>query len=380
MYTTAWIYVDEVTDYTFGSYQEEVAEFSIKNLNITNITEIAQTSNQVDFFGTFVPDVLSFNEYYPYGMLLPKRHGAVDSYRYGFQGQEKDDEVKGEGNSVNYKFRMHDPRLGRFFAVDPLTKKYPHYSPYSFSGNKILAFTELEGLEEKSIHWTGPYESLVNSVKSYFGFDYFDIENPSDSEPEDVAKILRKRQDALKRTQKATEDIKIATYVVAAIPVTFILVPTVAIEIAPMVITAASGEVIATKMIISAGSQMAMTGDIDLADVMFDGILINGAGEVVGGFVDLNIISGDVKLIGINKDEKEVVIDLATSLIAKGIEIKNESLINPKHIDPKAKKIFDAIYGTVISVTETSVNEKLKEKKGSNTATDASSDNNIEDE
>jgi len=42
-----------------------------------------------------VPDVLSFNEYYPYGMLLPKRHGAVDSYRYGFQGQEKDDEIKG---------------------------------------------------------------------------------------------------------------------------------------------------------------------------------------------------------------------------------------------------------------------------------------------
>jgi RHS repeat-associated protein len=81
-------------------------------------------------------------------MLLPKRHGAVDSYRYGFQGQEKDDEIKGEGNSVNYKFRMHDPRLGRFFAVDPLTKKYPHYSPYSFSGNKVIFARELEGLEE----------------------------------------------------------------------------------------------------------------------------------------------------------------------------------------------------------------------------------------
>ncbi len=59
-----------------------------------------------------------------------------------------DDEVKGEGNSINYKFRMHDPRVGRFFAVDPLTAKYPHYSPYSFSGNKVIAFVELEGLEE----------------------------------------------------------------------------------------------------------------------------------------------------------------------------------------------------------------------------------------
>jgi hypothetical protein len=43
---------------------------------------------------------------------------------------------------------MHDPRLGRFFAVDPLIKSYPHYSPYSFSGNKVIAYVELEGLEE----------------------------------------------------------------------------------------------------------------------------------------------------------------------------------------------------------------------------------------
>ena len=70
------------------------------------------------------------------------------SYRYGFQAQERDDEIKGAGNSVNYTYRMHDTRLGRFFAVDPLVKCYPHYTPYSFSGNKVIAFIELEGLEE----------------------------------------------------------------------------------------------------------------------------------------------------------------------------------------------------------------------------------------
>ena len=43
---------------------------------------------------------------------------------------------------------MHDPRVGRFFAVDPLSPQYPHYTPYSFSGNKLIAFRELEGLEE----------------------------------------------------------------------------------------------------------------------------------------------------------------------------------------------------------------------------------------
>ena len=68
-------------------------------------------------------------------------------YRYGFQGQEKDDELKGEGNSLNYTFRMHDPRIGRFFAVDPLSPKYPFYSPYAFSGNRVIDMVELEGME-----------------------------------------------------------------------------------------------------------------------------------------------------------------------------------------------------------------------------------------
>jgi RHS repeat-associated protein len=86
-------------------------------------------------------------------MLLNNRHGSVDSdaYRYGFQGQERDDEVKGEGNSYNYKYRMHDPRLGRFFAVDPLSRQYPHNSPYAFSENSTIAFIELEGLEKWSV-------------------------------------------------------------------------------------------------------------------------------------------------------------------------------------------------------------------------------------
>ena len=95
----------------------------------------------------FVADIQSYSDYYPFGMLVPSRHGSSDSYRYGFQGQEKDDELKGEGNSLNYTFRMHDPRIGRFFATDPLESKYAYYSPYQFSGNRVIDMVELEGLE-----------------------------------------------------------------------------------------------------------------------------------------------------------------------------------------------------------------------------------------
>ncbi|MEX2485559.1 MAG: RHS repeat-associated core domain-containing protein, partial [Brumimicrobium sp.] len=86
-----------------------------------------------------------------FGQKMAGRIFSSTDYDYGFQGQLEDDEIKGEGNSINYKYRMHDPRIGRFFAVDPLTAKYPHYSPYSFSGNKVIHAIELEGLEEFKI-------------------------------------------------------------------------------------------------------------------------------------------------------------------------------------------------------------------------------------
>ena len=73
-------------------------------------------------------------------------------HRFGFQGQEKDDEVKGSGNSINFKYRMADVRIGRFFATDPLEKDYPWNSPYAFSENRLIDAIELEGLESKIIH------------------------------------------------------------------------------------------------------------------------------------------------------------------------------------------------------------------------------------
>src|SRR5690554_6099449 len=87
------------------------------------------------------------------------------AYRYGFQGQEKDDEVKGQGNSVNYKYRMHDPRVGRFFAVDPLAPDYPHNSPFAFSENVVISHVELEGLEK--VFYYNVYKKGGMTVTSY---------------------------------------------------------------------------------------------------------------------------------------------------------------------------------------------------------------------
>src|SRR5690554_7649497 len=57
---------------------------------------------------------------------------CVDSYRYGFNGMEKDDNVKGESNSLDFGARIYDPRVGRWLSRDPLEAKYTFISPYVF--------------------------------------------------------------------------------------------------------------------------------------------------------------------------------------------------------------------------------------------------------
>jgi len=53
--------------------------------------------------------------------------------------------------------RGYDPRVGRFASVDPLTKKYPWYTPYSFAGNKPIVAADLDGMEE----WMKTQENLM---------------------------------------------------------------------------------------------------------------------------------------------------------------------------------------------------------------------------
>lgn len=73
------------------------------------------------------------------------RVGSIDSYRFGFNGQEKDNEAYGEGNAYDFGARIYDPRLGRWLSLDPLMTKYPDLSPYSYSGNSPILFTDFDG-------------------------------------------------------------------------------------------------------------------------------------------------------------------------------------------------------------------------------------------
>jgi RHS repeat-associated protein len=80
-----------------------------------------------------------------HGVFETSGKAGAGVYRYGFQGQETDKEWL--DGAVSFKYRIHDPRLGRFLSIDPLSDKYPYNSPYAFQENKLGLGIELEGLE-----------------------------------------------------------------------------------------------------------------------------------------------------------------------------------------------------------------------------------------
>ena len=96
----------------------------------------------------YFADVLSYNDYYPFGMLQPGRHANSNEYRYGFNGMEKDDEVKGSGNSLDFGARIYDSRIGRWLARDPLFKKQPGWSPYKAFLDNPNIFIDPDGRTE----------------------------------------------------------------------------------------------------------------------------------------------------------------------------------------------------------------------------------------
>lgn len=101
--------------------------------------------------GPWNGDIISYNNYYPFGMVQPGRHGNTKDYRYGFNGMEMDNEIKedptsgeiGIGNSYSTEFRMMDPRLGRWWSLDPIFRA--DISMYAVMSNDPIARIDPQG-------------------------------------------------------------------------------------------------------------------------------------------------------------------------------------------------------------------------------------------
>lgn len=92
--------------------------------------------------------IVQTEDYYPFGLRFNEyvRDSSLPNKIKLFQGQEHVDDLGLNWDS--FKWRNHQPDIGRFFNIDPLADKYIYNSPYSFSENHVTVHIELEGLEK----------------------------------------------------------------------------------------------------------------------------------------------------------------------------------------------------------------------------------------
>ena len=125
------------------TYQKNI---DVKYQNVLSVvtdrlfaTESTASSGLVDFY---TADLVSSCDYYPavyterslsrMAMGGRGKDGPTYGYRYGYQGSEKDDNIKGKGNSYTTYFRQFDVRLGRWLSID--LKLNAWESPYASMG------------------------------------------------------------------------------------------------------------------------------------------------------------------------------------------------------------------------------------------------------
>ncbi|OQA97605.1 MAG: hypothetical protein BWY22_01249 [Bacteroidetes bacterium ADurb.Bin217] len=87
-------------------------------------------------------------------------------YKFGFNGQVKDDEIYGEGNWLSFGDYGYDSRLGRRPCPDPEFKKGPDISPYSVFFNNPISFEDPEGKWPGWVHERIIRTAFKNEIKT----------------------------------------------------------------------------------------------------------------------------------------------------------------------------------------------------------------------
>ena len=162
-------YSQDIWIHTIGERNYELSNYLGNVIAVVSdeVIPVASSSTVGTPISYFVSDINQCSDYSPFGVTLSGRNllrtGATES-RYGFQDQEEDDEIKGDGNSVSYEYRMCDPRLGRWFSRDLLADCYPNISTYAFCANNPNSITDVDGRVLRDKNGNILYTKVPNSA------------------------------------------------------------------------------------------------------------------------------------------------------------------------------------------------------------------------
>ena len=132
-------------DFSSGRSGDEVVEGNV--ITVFSDRKIAQDIDADGVIDSYKGVLLASNDYTPFGMQMANRglNASIGLYRFGFNGHEKDDEVKGSGNHLSFGDYGYDARLGRRWNIEPKIGKYPSFSSYLVFGNNPIINMDPDG-------------------------------------------------------------------------------------------------------------------------------------------------------------------------------------------------------------------------------------------
>jgi len=155
----------------------------------------------------FNPSLVSATDYYPFGMLQPGRNFSSSEYRYGFNSQEKVDEISGSGNHTTAEFWEYDTRLVRRWNIDPVVK--PWESGYAVMGNNPIWNKDPNGDDFVNVHTERKKEAkekvdeaASNLENAKEGFKSFEGMTKKNAKAAGVLKEFKQARSELNTAQK----------------------------------------------------------------------------------------------------------------------------------------------------------------------------------
>ncbi|MEM9681238.1 MAG: RHS repeat-associated core domain-containing protein, partial [Bacteroidota bacterium] len=127
--------------------------------------------------------ITSQTDYYPFGMPMPNRN-LEGSYRYKFQGQEKDPETGKEA----FELRLWDGKIGRFLKPDPYKQ---FHSPYLGMYNNPILSIDSDGGYAKSFDYSDPPWNFIDPKDVWGGRGAIYIYAANQSTTEDIPNTIR---------------------------------------------------------------------------------------------------------------------------------------------------------------------------------------------
>jgi RHS repeat-associated protein len=117
-----------------------------------------------DVMMSYTPgNIIQSNEYYPFGLQTANSWTRDNTTGNNFLANGGT-ELNATSQVYDLDFRNYDPALGRLNQVDPLASKFGSLSPYHFSYNNPVGFTDPSGLQGSVAYGTYVPESSLNWI------------------------------------------------------------------------------------------------------------------------------------------------------------------------------------------------------------------------